>query len=109
MGLQKVANGDAKFWLMQGTPNHRLTPCAVYCQFDIPANESMVRDRLDDLATSYAMFNRNIVEVLNSGQSLNYNPWPWPSLLNSSVHLLPFIKTSHAGFVLLNSRHDLLY
>ena len=63
MGLKEVANGDAQFWLMQGTPNHRLIPCAVYYQFDAPVNESIVRDRLDNLATSYAMFNRNIVEV----------------------------------------------
>ena len=63
MGLQEVANADAQFWLMQGAPNHRLIPCTVYYKFDTPLNESLVRARLNDLASSYAMFHRNVVEL----------------------------------------------
>ena len=62
-GLQEVANGDAQFWLFQGAPNDRLLPCTVYYQFDSPLDETLVRDRLHDLVASYAMFNRNIVEI----------------------------------------------
>jgi Tfp pilus assembly major pilin PilA len=61
--LQEIANADAQFWLMQGKPNNRFIPCAVYYHFDTPLDETLVRARLSDLVASYPMFQRNVVEV----------------------------------------------
>ena len=63
MALVEVEDGDAQFWLMQGSPNNRLTPCVVYYHFDQPLDEGLVRKRLEDLTASYKMFQRNIVEI----------------------------------------------
>lgn len=62
-GFQEIANGDAQFWLMQGAPNNRYIPCTVYYNFDQPLDESLVRARVMKLASSYQMFQRNVVEI----------------------------------------------
>ncbi|MDZ7784641.1 MAG: hypothetical protein U5K56_17450 [Halioglobus sp.] len=62
-GLVEVANGDAQFWLMQGPPNNQYSLAPFTIEFDAPLDEALLRDRLDELASAYQMFNRNIVEI----------------------------------------------
>lgn len=62
-GLSEVAHGDAQFWLMQGPPNNRVTPCAVIYHFDSALNEQLLMDRVAELAYAFSMFQRNIVEI----------------------------------------------
>jgi hypothetical protein len=61
--FQEVANGDAHFWLMQGGPSDRNMPCTVYYNFDQPLDEATVRLRIQELANTYQMFQRNVVEI----------------------------------------------
>ena len=62
-GLSGIAHSDAQFWLMQGPPNNRITPCAVIYRFDIPLDEHLLNGRLTAFTQAHSMFQRNVVEV----------------------------------------------
>lgn len=61
--LTEVTNGDDQFQLYQGYPNNRYMPCSVYYCFDKPVDASLLLEKIKTLASTYTLFNRNVVDV----------------------------------------------